>query len=151
VDFDKATLTLPPARTKNGRQHTVPLSAPALSIFKKIKQRGADSDRVFATLSWTHSKAALDGKIAALGTPLPRWTLHDARRSVATHMAEIGIQPHVVEQILNHQSGHKSGVAGIYNKSRYTKEVTTALLQWAEFLLALAESREQKVVSLRAR
>lgn len=150
ADFDKATLTLPPVRTKNGRQHVVSLSAPALAILKRIRQRGADGDRVFDTLSWTHSKAALDRKIADLGVPLQHWTLHDARRSVATHMAEIGIQPHVVEQVLNHQSGHKAGTAGTYNKSTYSREVTAALLQWAEFVLALVEMRKQKVVSIRA-
>jgi integrase len=149
IDFDKAELVLPAERVKNKRSHTVSLSAPALSIFKKIKQRGAESDRVFATLSWTRSKAALDRRIAALGMQLQHWTLHDARRSVATHMAEIGVQPHVVEQILNHQSGHKAGVAGTYNRASYATEVRSALAQWAEALLAAVENRQAKVTPLR--
>jgi hypothetical protein len=35
------------------------------------------------------------------------------RRTAATGMAEIGIQPHIIEVVLNHTSGHKGGVAGI--------------------------------------
>ena len=34
-------------------------------------------------------------------------------------MADIGVQPHVIEAVLNHVSGHKGGVAGIYNRSIY--------------------------------
>ena len=33
------------------------------------------------------------------------WTLHDLRRSAATHMGRLGVAPHVVERILNHESG----------------------------------------------
>jgi hypothetical protein len=31
-------------------------------------------------------------------------------------MADIGVQPHIIEAALNHVSGHKAGVAGIYNR-----------------------------------
>ena len=41
---------------------------------------------------------------------------------VATHMAEIGILPHIVEATLNHLSGHKSGIAGVYNRATYDDE-----------------------------
>ena len=36
---------------------------------------------------------------------------------VATRMADLGVLPHVIEAVLNHISGHKAGVAGIYNRS----------------------------------
>ena len=68
---------------------------------------------------WSKGKAALDARIAAsrakaAGRAKPSaedalapWRLHDLRRSVVTHMAEIGIQPHVIEAVVNHISGHK--------------------------------------------
>ena len=43
-------------------------------------------------------------------------------RPVVTHMAEIGIQPHVIEAVVNHISGHKGGVAGVYNRATYAAE-----------------------------
>jgi len=46
-------------------------------------------------------------------------------------MAEIGILPHVVEAVLNHISGHKAGVAGIYNRAIYSSEKKHALALWA--------------------
>ena len=45
-------------------------------------------------------------------------------------MADIGIAPHIIEQILNHQSGHKGGIAGIYNRATYAKEKADALAKW---------------------
>jgi hypothetical protein len=49
-------------------------------------------------------------------------------------MAELGTMPHIVEAILNHQSGHKGGVAGVYNKARYADAMRAALQQWGDFV-----------------
>ena len=66
------------------------------------------------------------------------WRLHDLRRTVATRMAELGVQPHVVEAVLNHVSGHKAGVAGVYNRALYAAEKRRALELWGEHVRALA-------------
>jgi len=55
--------------------------------------------------------------------------------------------PHVIEQILNHLSGHKGGVAGIYNRSSYEREVRAALAQWHDRLRTLVEGGERKVLN----
>jgi hypothetical protein len=49
-------------------------------------------------------------------------------------MAEIGIAPHIVEALVNHISGHKGGVAGIYNRATYAEEKRVALQRWADHL-----------------
>jgi integrase len=150
VDFGNALITLPPARTKNKRQHIVPLSGPALDILK-ARPRAAECDLVFGSgdrgfTSWSHSKRAFD---SVVGT-LPRWTLHDLRRSAATGMADIDVDPHVIEAILNHTSGGKRGVAGIYNRSSYERQTRVALGRWADHVLAVAAGRDSKIVPLRA-
>jgi hypothetical protein len=61
----------------------------------------------------------------------------------------LGIAPHVVEQILNHQSGHRAGVVGVYNKSQYEAEVKAALALWADHISALARGGERKIVAMR--
>jgi hypothetical protein len=48
----------------------------------------------------------------------------------------LGVLPHVIEAILNHVSGHKAGVAGVYNRATYGKEKREALNSWAEHILA---------------
>jgi integrase len=79
--------------------------------------------------AWSKSKAALD-----VVCGVKNWTVHDLRRTAATRMADIGIQPHIIEAVLNHVSGHKAGVAGIYNRSTYAAEKRAALEAWANHL-----------------
>jgi integrase len=121
--------TIPASRTKNKRTHVVPLSPLALSL---LPSHGADSPqvRIFKAVEWTKWKASLDVSI-------PHWTLHDLRRTAATGMADLGVLPHIVEAVLNHVSGHKSGVAGIYNRARYADEVRDALTRWSVHVAAL--------------
>ena len=90
--------------------------------------------------------AALDERTG----PMKHWVIHDLRRTVATGMADIGIQPHIIEAVLNHVSGHKAGVAGIYNRASYEKEKRTALVMWADHVMATVEGRATNMVPLRA-
>jgi integrase len=78
------------------------------------------------------------------------WTVHDLRRTVATRMADIGVQPHIIEALLNHVSGHKRGVAGVYNISPYEREVRNALATWADHLASIISGGERKILQFPA-
>jgi hypothetical protein len=81
---------------------------------------------------------------------MPPWRLHDLRRSFVTHVNESGFaQPHVVEAIVNHVSGHLAGVAGTYNKALYLAERRRALELWGTQVTALVEGRSSKIVPLK--
>jgi integrase len=149
LDLDGGTWTIPAQRTKNGRQHTLPLSALAVSVIEAIPQR-VGRDCLFGErgtsgfCSWATAKAALDARI---GGQVAKWTLHDLRRSVATRMCDLGVMPHVVEQILNHHSGHRGGIVGVYNRSAYEGPVKAALGMWADHIRTLVEGGERKVLA----
>jgi integrase len=135
--------TLPAARTKNHREHLVPLSPLALALLPPHRNRDflfgyghGPTYRGYA--GWVSAKSALDSRIAEQGAPLAPWVIHDIRRSVATGMAELGILPHIIEAALNHASGHKAGVAGVYNRARYVDETRAALTLWSDHLARLA-------------
>ena len=82
----------------------------------------------------------------ARGEPLPAWTVHDLRRSFVTHISERGFaQPHVTESIVNHISGAKAGVAGVYNRASYAAEKRQAVEMWGEYVESLVEGRAAKV------
>jgi hypothetical protein len=49
-------------------------------------------------------------------------------------MADSGIQPHIIEAVLNHISGHRGGVAGIYNRAAYEPEKRAALDTLATYI-----------------
>jgi integrase len=149
------SIILPPERVKNARTHIVPLSGAASAIIEKQVRR-AGRDLVFGWgeggfQGWSNSKEALDKRITeAGGNPMAGWVLHDLRRTVATRMNDLGIAPpHVIEAILNHVSGHKAGVAGVYNRSDYAREKKNALALWAEHLRSVVDSYERKVDPLR--
>jgi integrase len=98
---------------------------------------------------WGKAKEKLDARVAEAKELLEHWTVHDLRRTVATRMAELGVQPHIVEAVLNHVSGHKGGVAGIYNRATYDREKREALNLWAEHLMATVEGSAATVVPLK--
>ena len=136
---DVTTWTIPSSRAKNWREHIVPLSKLTRDLLGRVKRVGdefifttngkvpiSSFSRVKARLDLLMLKAAREEAKKAgcdLGAVrVPAWRIHDLRRSCATGMARIGIQPHVVEAVLNHVSGAKAGVAGIYNQYAYLPE-----------------------------
>jgi len=62
---------------------------------------------------------------------IPAWRIHDLRRSAVTGMAELGIRPDVIELCVNHVSGTRGGIAGVYNRSELLPERRAALERWA--------------------
>lgn len=143
-------IVLPGERVKNHRTHVIPLSEPAKAILAGFR----DKERVHVFgrdgtgfRTWHEAKEKLNERLTV---ELPHWTPHDIRRTVATGMAEeLRVAPHIVEAILNHASGHKAGVAGIYNKASYDREKREALNLWAEHLLAIVEGRAAVVVQMK--
>ncbi len=149
IDREAALITLSGERTKNHRPHEVPLSTMALAVLDAVWEREGRA-LVFGGGSggysgWSSSKQALDES-----AKVTDWTLHDLRRTAATRMADLGVAPHVIEAILNHISGQKAGVAGIYNRSTYSAEKRAALELWAGHLqTVIAQADGGNVTKLR--
>ncbi len=149
LDLDACAWTLPAERSKNNRPHTVALPPVALAIIRSVLRSARDhlfGDRAATGFSlWSLGKQRLDQRLADAVKP---WRLHDIRRTVATRMADIGVEPHIIEACLNHYSGHRHGIAGVYNRSTYDRAVTAALARWSEHVLALVEGRKGNVMAL---
>jgi integrase len=139
IDPDAALWSIGAGRTKNGLPHDVPLAPAAVAILRGLPRR-EDRDQVFGSgdgpfQGWSNAKAALDARMAAAnGAKLKPWRVHDLRRTVATRLGDLGVLPHVIEATLNHISGHRAGVAGIYNRAIYSTEKRAALSAWADFV-----------------
>jgi integrase len=122
-------------RTKNSRQHELPLSAQALAIIEGLPRRNT-TDFLFAKrgfTNWDGAKQELDRRIG-----IAPWRIHDLRRSASTYMGELNVLPHVIEQALNHISGYKAGVAGTYNRSKMSDAVREGLQRWADYIDQIA-------------
>jgi integrase len=146
LDLERGLWSLPGSRTKNGRAHQVPLSRQAVALLG-AREGLPGREYVFGEAEgsfsgWSRCKRRLDARSGVSG-----WTLHDLRRSFVTHLAELGISPHVIEAAVNHVSGHKGGIAGVYNRAVYGPEKARATQAWADHLLA---SEPAKVIPLRS-
>jgi hypothetical protein len=64
-------------------------------------------------------------------------------------MADIGVQPHIIEAVLGHYSGHRAGVAGVYNRSPYEREIKAALAMWHDNLRTIIEGGERRVLNFK--
>jgi integrase len=134
-DFDNAVWTIPKDRTKNRREHRVPISGTALSLLTEWKHsRLSDHHYLFPTrgsdracfTGFSRSKKRLD-QLSGVSC----WTVHDLRRTVATKMAESGAQPHVIERIL------MTPIARVYNRASYEAEMRDALEKWGNHVTSL--------------
>ena len=93
---------------------------------------------MIASVCWSKAKAALDAQLE-----LKPWRLHDLRRTASTRMADVGVQPHIIEAVINHVSGHKAGVAEVYNRSTYETEKRDALDALSNYVMvAVAKATE---------
>jgi integrase len=142
LDLNRGTFTLKADRTKNSTAHIVPLSRQALDILRSIP-RFLGSDYVFTSTGRTpisgfgRFKDRLD---TFVGLDAEDWRFHDVRRTVATHMAMLKVDPHIIEAVLNHKSGIVSGVASIYNRHAYLDEKREALQTWADRVTELVNT-----------
>ena len=155
VSADLATWTVPAERTKNGVPSVVPLPAAAQEMLRmrladvREQRRGlvfpGEGGKVpFG--GWSKSKAKLDrdSKVAD-------WRLHDLRRTAATGLQRLGVRLEVTEAVLNHVSGSRGGIVGIYQRHDWAAEKRTALDGWAAHVLAAVAGADAagKVVPMR--
>lgn len=177
VELDRATTTwtIPADRAKNGVAHIVPLSAPAveeldaLSLALQVKakekkpvaKRWPKSGFVLTTTGRTpisgitKAKDALDAAVKEdrEDEALPGWRIHDLRRTLATGFQRLGVRFEVTEAVLNHVSGAKAGVAGIYQRHDWHTEKRAALDGWAAHIkdITTAKTKDEKVLKFQPR
>lgn len=140
--------SLPADRAKNGHANDLPLSTLAqveIAALAKGKAKGDKWPRrglLFTTTGKTpfsgfsKAKARLDRTIAKLndGESLDPWRLHDLRRTLATGLQRLGVRFEVTEAVLNHVSGSRSGVAGVYQRHDWKDEKRAALQAWSDHI-----------------
>ncbi|AUH32070.1 tyrosine-type recombinase/integrase [Paracoccus tegillarcae] len=155
-EIDGDTWTLPDARSKNADEHVVPFSPEALAVLDSLPRIGGRY--VFTTTGnspvsgFTRAKERVDKLMAeASDDPIPAFTIHDLRRTAATGMAGLRFPPHVVEAVLNHRSGTRRGVAGVYNRFDYADEKRAALDAWARYVTQLVEGEPGNIVRIGGR
>ena len=148
---DGAIWVIPPARTKNHRQHSLALS-PLLRETIASAPRVASASGLVFTISgapltaWSHIKARLDRKMLEIaraergtGAAIPRFTLHDLRRTAASTLQRLGVNLETIERALNHRSGSFAGVVGTYQTDLLEDDTRDAMARLARFIPMVAD------------
>lgn len=141
LDRKERVWLLPATRAKNQTPHLVPLAPPAIAVLDEVAGNEPWPARglVFSTTGntpvsgFSKIKRRLDEHMsAALGEEPRDWRLHDVRRTVATGLQRLGVRFEVTEAVLNHKSGSRSGIAGVYQRYDWADEKRAALENWGE-------------------
>lgn len=141
----QSTICLPTEYTKNKRQHSFPISKLATSILRSSHTSALASGATYlfpargkqdaSFNGWSKGKVQLDKKIVdicsvnvnQLASSYTSWTLHDLRRTYATNLQRLGIKLEVIEALLNHVSGSRAGIVGVYQKYSFWDEMVEAV------------------------
>jgi len=144
LDCNEDIWTIPANRAKNDKAHIVPLSPPVIAELNELAAGTIwpssgyvlTTNRRTSISGFSKAKRVLDQLIAQSqnGEALSHWRVHDIRRTVATGLQRLGVRFEVTEAILNHVSGAKGGVAGVYQRHDWKDEKRAALDAWASHL-----------------
>lgn len=151
-DLDKAVWSLPAERTKTEAAIDIPLPAPAVEALRDLHRLACGSEWVFPARKAQHRmiphihentlNVALS-KVKPLMPGVESFCVHDFRRTARTHLAALGVDPHIAERCLNHKI---KGVEGIYNRHDYFEERRKALDVWAKYLESCEKGNDWNVI-----
>jgi integrase len=151
--FDNAAplWVIPGERAKNRHSNRVPLSPIALRLLDEAFELAGASDWAFPSASGTKPidadapTKALDRARPVIG--LEHFRIHDLRRTAATRMAEMGVNPHTISLILNHVSARSGSITSkVYVQYSYDREKRDALNAWGERLQSIVAAAPAIVV-----
>jgi integrase len=143
-ELDRSLWIIPGSRYKTKLDHVVPLSDGAAALIGG-KPEGCQKNSwfVFSTTNgkrpfsgFSKAKRALDAEIAALRKSsgrddMPRWTLHDLRRTGRSLMSRAKVPADHAERALGHVMG---GVRETYDRYEYVEEKREAFLKLSNLL-----------------
>lgn len=145
-DVERKLWTIPRHRAKNGVAHLVPLADQALRLVKALLATEKSDKLIPARGNWDTGpsgfskamKRIRDALSERLDEPVPHWTLHDLRRTLATGLQRAQVRLEVTEAVLNHVSGTRAGIVGVYQRHHYLDEKAAALALWNKEVSRLA-------------
>ena len=133
-DLDAAVWKLPRSQLTTGRAVNVPLPADAIELLAASGRSGP----LFPGGARAFSRAARNIRKAldrALSSPALPWSWHDLRRTVATGLQRLGVRLEVTEAVLNHVSGSRAGIVGVYQRYDWLEEKRAALEHWGRHVI----------------
>jgi integrase len=152
-DLTAKLWVIPEERFKSGTIHRLPIGDDAIAILQDCP-RFAGGDFIFTAKNGSTYANGIDAALSRLnriiateaGGPLPRWSLHDLRRTMRTRLSQLRIPEPVAEMCIGHA---KKGLARIYDQHAYEAEMREAMTAWAGLLRSIVEPTPSNVIAIR--
>ena len=120
-------IAIPRDRNKSGETIITPLLPHLKEIIESCSS--VDGQFVFSTTNGAKPISAFSQIKSQLQTAsgTSDWTFHDFRRSMATALADAGVEQFAIKCALNHKD---NSVTGVYDRSFHIKMKNSSLIKW---------------------
>jgi integrase len=161
IEFEGDNWTIPGERYKTKLDHVIPLTAQAKALIGD-KPEGFKGNAwfIFSTTGgkkgfsgFSKAKKALDAEIAKIRKAekrekMPRWTLHDLRRTARSLMSRAKVPADHAERALGHVIG---GVRETYDRYEYLDEKRDAFAKLASLVEIILAGPAENVIQFDGR
>lgn len=148
INLRNREITITTENAKNGVELRIPLSPLALETVNEALSKHGNSAWLFPSGDSEDSDTPISGftKLhdrVLTASKTSGWTKHDLRRTFSTNMSRLKVQKIVTECLINHVSGSRGGVAGIYDQFEYLAEMREATELYSAFIVELVSSQSK--------
>ncbi|HBU8032854.1 TPA: site-specific integrase [Escherichia coli] len=145
-DFTEMLWTVPKEHSKTKVAIFRPIPEAILPFVTQLVEQNRHTGLLLGELKGQSSVSEY-GRTAHRRINQAPWTLHDIRHTFTTMLNDLGVDPHVVEQLTAHQL---PGMQRVYNHSRYLDAKRDALNLWVD-RLELLQNNDEKIVVMTPR
>lgn len=125
-DLQEMIWTVPKSNSKTGNEIKRPIPGDIKPVIESLFS-SSKNDYLLGELKRPETVSSFGSNLSKKLNHSPQWTLHDLRRTFATMLNDLQIEPYVVEQLLGHALG---GVMAVYNRSQHIEKKRVALSVW---------------------
>jgi integrase len=98
--------------------------------------------------TFSKGKTELDKLMAETLPDIPRWRLHDLRRTARSLMSEADVRPDIAERVLGHAI---VGVEAVYDHHKYFAQKAAALVALATLVARIVDPPTANVIAIKRR
>jgi integrase len=145
--IDRDVLTIPGSEVKNGRTHSLYLSALAREVLDNLRKKTGDGTFLFPSVRGDSHRLDFTNSQNLLQTAMecPDWTARDIRRTCETQMRTFLRDGEGVSRVLNHDV---SAIRKHYDRNDYFDRKKEVLDKWTQWIANLLKEENEKVVKL---
>lgn len=126
-DLNEMVWTVPKRHSKTGAEIKRPIPVSLKPYIEELVEDCEVGELLLGTMKRSEAVSNYGRNLWKLLGHSSPWTLHDLRRTFATMINDLGIEPYIVEQLLGHAL---AGVMAVYNHSHHLEKKRIALDSW---------------------